>query len=87
MRQLWVHARALVVSGKRSFHVEEQLLSWFAKSVLFFEILENWGLFGDVWCRGDIVYLAEEMKNPAKDIPHSTIGGISLVAVIYVGPT
>jgi APA family basic amino acid/polyamine antiporter len=36
---------------------------------------------------GDIVYLAEEMKNPAKDIPHSTIGGISLVAVIYVGPT
>ncbi|KAH8931753.1 hypothetical protein BDL97_19G037400 [Sphagnum fallax] len=33
---------------------------------------------------GDIVYLAEEMKDPAKDIPHSTIGGISLVAVIYL---
>lgn len=30
------------------------------------------------------MFLTEELKDPARDIPRGTIGGMSLVAIVYV---
>jgi amino acid transporter len=38
-------------------------------------------------CRGNLAFMAEELKEPERNIPRGTVGGISIVMVIYVGLT
>jgi amino acid transporter len=64
--------------------VMKQLSSSSDLSIILVTLEADLSCFG---CRGDLVFLTEELKDPARDIPRGTIGGMSLVAIVCVRPT